>query len=117
LLTASSSHSPAVDQIAEQVGVGPEVSLLGLSVLLVSFGLGPPFWAPLTGIYGRKLAVLTPYFLAGIFAFGTATVKDIQTIIITRFFVGFFGSAPVTNTGKVLGDIWSPTQRGTAIVF
>lgn len=27
-----------------------------------------------------------------------------------------FGSAPVTNTGGVLGDIWSPEQRGTAIV-
>jgi hypothetical protein len=23
----------------------------------------------------------------------------------------------VTNTGGVLGDIWSPQQRGTAIVF
>ena len=50
------------------------------------------------------------------FAFGTATAKDIQTIIITRFFAGFFGAAPITNTGGVLGDIWSPTQRGTAIV-
>jgi MFS family permease len=61
--------------------------------------------------------VLIPYFLAGIFAFGTATAKDIQTILITRFFTGLFGSAPVTNTGGVLGDIWSPQERGTAIVF
>ena len=60
--------------------------------------------------------MLTPYFLAAIFSFGTATAKDIQTIIITRFFAGFFGSAPVTNTGGVLGDIWAPTERGTAIV-
>ena len=36
--------------------------------------------------------------------------------MITRFFAGFFGSAPVTNTGGVLGDIWAPTDRGTAIV-
>jgi len=59
---------------------------------------------------------LVPYFIAGCFSFGTATAKDIQTILITRFFAGFFGSAPVTNTGGVLGDIWSPSQRGTAIV-
>jgi MFS family permease len=66
--------------------------------------------------YGRKPAVLTPYFIAACFTFGTATAKDIQTIMLTRFFAGVFGSAPVTNTGGVLGDIWSPKQRGTAIV-
>ena len=36
--------------------------------------------------------------------------------MLTRFFAGLFGSAPVTNTGGVLGDIWNPQQRGTAIV-
>lgn len=60
--------------------------------------------------------MLAPYFVAASFLFGTATSKDIQTILITRFFAGFFGSAPVTNTGGVLGDIWAPEQRGTAIV-
>ena len=114
---ASSVYSPAVNQIARQFDVSPEVSLLGISVLLVGFGLGPLIWAPLSEVFGRKIAVLIPYFLAAVFSFGTATAKDIQTIIITRFFAGFFGSAPVTNTGGVLGDIWSPDQRGTAIVF
>ena len=60
--------------------------------------------------------MLIPYFVAAIFSFATATAKDIQTILFTRFFAGLFGSAPVTNTGGVLGDIWAPTQRGTAIV-
>lgn len=60
--------------------------------------------------------MLIPYFIAGCFSFGTATAKDIQTVLLTRFFAGLFGSAPVTNTGGVLGDIWAPQQRGTAIV-
>ena len=60
--------------------------------------------------------MLAPYFIAGCFSFGTATAKDIQTILLCRFFAGLFGSAPVTNTGGVLGDIWSPSQRGSAIV-
>lgn len=60
--------------------------------------------------------VLIPFFISAVFAFGTATAKDIQTVILTRFFAGLFGSAPVTNTGGVLGDLWHPTQRGTAIV-
>jgi len=82
----------------------------------VGFGLGPLIWAPLSEVYGRKPAVLAPYFLAGVFSFATGSAKDIQTVVITRFFAGFFGSAPVTNTGGVLGDIWDPRQRGTALV-
>lgn len=113
---ASSVYSPAIGQISDEFGVGTEVSLLGLSFLLLGFGLGPLLWAPLSEVYGRKPAVLAPYFVAACFSFGTATAKDIQTVLITRFFAGLFGSAPVTNTGGVLGDIWSPKQRGTAIV-
>ena len=110
------SYSPATAEISKEFHISTEVSLLGLTLLLMGFGVGPLIWAPLSELYGRRLAVITPYFVAGIFSFGTATAKDVQTIMITRFFTGFFGSAPVTNTGGVLGDIWSPQQRGAAIV-
>jgi len=69
----------------------------------------------LSEIYGRKPAVLIPTFIAAMFAFGCGAAKDVQTVMICRFFQGLFGSAPVTNTGGVLGDIWSAEQRGTAI--
>ena len=103
---ASSVYSPTVEVITEEFGVGLEVSLLGLSLLLAGFGLGPLIWAPLSEVFGRKPAVLIPFFLAAIFSFTTAVANDIQTIMISRFFTGFFGSAPVTNTGGVLGKIF-----------
>ncbi|KAL5357023.1 major facilitator superfamily domain-containing protein [Aspergillus floccosus] len=113
---ASSIFSTGTQQVSNQYHVGEEVGTLGTTLLLLGFGLGPLVWAPLSEVYGRKPAVLAPYFIASIFSFGTATAKDIQTIMITRFFTGFFGSAPVTNTGGVLGDIWSAEERGAAIV-
>ncbi|CAG8114461.1 unnamed protein product [Penicillium olsonii] len=114
--TNFNSYSTGQAQISEEFGISSEVSTLGTSLLLFGLGLGPLIWAPLSELYGRKTAVLPPYFLAAIFSFGTATAKDIQTIMITRFFTGFFGSAPVTNTGGVLSDIWTPEERGAAIV-
>ena len=114
---ASSVYSPAVESVSREFDVGSEVSLLGLSFLLLGFGLGPIIWAPLSEAFGRKYPVLLPYFVSGVMNFGTGTGKDVQTVLITRFFAGFFGSAPITNTGGVLGDIWSPKERGTAIVF
>lgn len=113
---ASSIYASGVEQVASEFHVGIEVSTLGVALLLWGFALGPLIWAPLSEVYGRKQAVLVPYFISAVFAFGTATAKDIQTIMITRFFAGFFGSAPVTNTGGVLGDIWDAKVRGTAIV-
>lgn len=80
-----------------------------------SFGTGPMIWAPLSEIYGRKQAVFVPFFISICFCFGSATAKDLQTLMLTRFFTGFFSSAPVTNTGGVFGDIWTPGQRGAAM--
>lgn len=110
------SYSTGQRQVANEFGVSVEVSTLGTSLLLFGLGLGPLVWAPLSEVFGRKPAVLAPYFIAAIMSFGTATAKDLQTVMLTRFFTGFFGSAPVTNTGGVLSDIWTPEQRGAAIV-
>ncbi|KAJ5633717.1 Major facilitator superfamily domain general substrate transporter [Penicillium herquei] len=112
----STSYSTGQTQVAAEFQVSTEVATLGTSLLLFSLGLGPLIWAPLSETYGRKPAVLIPFFFAAVFSFATATAKDIQTIMITRFFTGFFGSAPVTNCGGVLGDMWAPEQRGIAIV-
>lgn len=113
---ASSVYSAGTEQIAEEFKVGRTVSTLGTSLLLFGFGIGPLLWAPLSEVYGRKPAVLMPYFVAAVFSFGSAAAKDFQTLMLTRFFTGIFGSAPVTNTGGVLGDIWSAKERGVAIV-
>ena len=68
-------------------------------------------------VYGRKPAVLFPYFPGILFAFAGGASKDIQSILITRFFMGLCSSAPVVNTGGVLADIWAPTQRAAAMAF
>lgn len=56
-------------------------------------------WAPLSELFGRKYTVTIPYFISGLFALGCATASNIETLIIMRFFMGLFGSAPVTNSG------------------
>jgi MFS family permease len=53
----------------------------------------------------------------GFISIGTANSKNIQSILITRFFGGVFGSAPVSNVAASLGDIWAPRTRGTAVTF
>ena len=61
--------------------------------------------------------MLPAMFCLGLFSIGTAVSKNGQSIFITRFFGGIFGSAPVANVSAALGDLWSPKARGTAVVF
>lgn len=112
---ASSAYSAGTEAIAREFHVGNQVSVLGTTLFLFGFGLGPLLWAPLSEVYGRRLAVLAPMFVAMCFSFGSATAKDFQTLMLTRFFGAFFASAPVTNTGGVLGDLYSPAWRGIAM--
>ncbi|KAJ0119228.1 polyamine transporter 1 [Diaporthe amygdali] len=112
---ASSAYSAGTSQIAEEFRVSSQVATLGTTIFLLGFGIGPLLWAPLSEVFGRRAAVLTPMFIATCFSFATATAKDLQTIMITRFFGAFFASAPVTNTGGVLGDLFSPAHRGIAM--
>jgi len=112
---ASSSYSAGTRQIAHQFHVSTQVATLGTTLFLFGFGIGPLLWAPLSEVYGRRLAVLCPMFVAICFSFGSATAKDFQTLMLTRFFGAFFASAPVTNTGGVLGDLYDPSWRGIAM--
>ena len=112
---ASSCYSAGTAQVAAEFGVGSQVAVLGTSLFLVGFGVGPLLWAPLSEVYGRRLAVFVPMFVAACFSFGSAASKDFQTLMLTRFWGAFFASAPVTNTGGVLGDLYGPEARGVAM--
>jgi MFS family permease len=112
---ASASYSAGTKEIAQHFNVGTQVAVLGTTLFLFGFGIGPLLWAPLSEVYGRRVAVLVPMFVAICFSFGSATAKDFQTLMITRFFGAFFASAPVTNTGGVLGDLFLPSERGIAL--
>ena len=61
--------------------------------------------------------MLPAMFVLGLFSIATAVAKNAETIFITRFFAGVFGSAPVSNVVAALGDIWEPKARGVATTF
>ncbi|KAK9469710.1 major facilitator superfamily domain-containing protein [Lipomyces arxii] len=113
----SSVYGPITSNIAELYHVSSEVATLGSSLYLLGIGFGPMLFAPISELFGRKVGVIIPFFISGLFAIGCATATNLQTIIIMRFFQGMFGGAPVANTGGVLGDIWKPEARATAIVM
>jgi DHA1 family multidrug resistance protein-like MFS transporter len=98
-------------------GISTEVSILGLSLFIAGYVPGPIIFAPVSELYGRKLAVLVPMFIFVCFTAASATAANLQTLFITRFFAGLFASSPVATVGGGLADMFDQAERGTAVVF
>ncbi|CAI6251048.1 unnamed protein product [Periconia digitata] len=111
----SSIFSAATRVVANQFHVGTTVGVLGTSLYVLGFATGPIVWAPLSELKGRRLPLVLASFGFSVFNIGVATGKDIQTILICRFFSGFFGACPLTCVAAVFSDMFNNRTRGMAI--
>ena len=64
---------------------------------------------------GRRWPLCIGMLGCSIFSIGSATAKDIQTLIICRFFAGVFGASPLCVVPAVLADLYTNVYRGVAI--
>ncbi|GAB7348424.1 hypothetical protein MBLNU459_g6849t2 [Dothideomycetes sp. NU459] len=111
----SSAYSGGVREILVQFNSSEEVGILGVSLFVLGFAIGPLLWAPLSEMFGRQILFITTY--AGLTAFnaGAAGSQNMATLIVLRFFAGAIGSSPLTNAGGVIADMFSADERGLAM--
>jgi MFS family permease len=113
----SSIVAPSQNAIAAEFQLTELVSFLPVSMYVIGFIFGPSIWAPVSEIWGRRWSLLPPMIGLVLFSIGTAVSKSLAALLVTRFFAGIFGSAPVSNVTAALGDIWMPRVRGTAVAL
>ncbi|KIK54761.1 hypothetical protein GYMLUDRAFT_176754 [Collybiopsis luxurians FD-317 M1] len=111
---ASSAPSSATSRIIEQFGISKEVSYLVTSVFLLGYVFGPFVAGPGSEIFGRKPVLAITMSSYTLFILGQIFAPNIQTLLVTRFFSGFFAVGPLTIGGGLLADIWSAEGRGSA---
>ncbi|KAI0865466.1 polyamine transporter 1 [Xylaria cubensis] len=113
----SSIFSAATPYVAKEFGVSREVGILGVSLYVLGFATGPTFWAPFSELKGRRLPIVIAMFGFSIFTIACAVAKDLQTLLICRFFAGFFGASPLAVVGAVFSDMFNNATRGVAITL
>lgn len=113
----SSAYSGSLDKVIEEFHIGREVGTLGLSLFVFGFAVGPLVWAPLSETIGRQIPFFLSFLILAAFSAGCAGAQNIQTLLILRFFGGAFGSAPLTNAGGVISDMFAARQRGLAMLL
>lgn len=113
----SSIFSAATQIVSSDYNVGLEVGLLGTTFYVLGFAFGPTLWAPLSELQGRRLPIVLAMFGFTLFSIACATAKDIQTILICRFFSGFFGACPLAVVAAVFSDMFDNKTRGIAVTL
>lgn len=90
---------------------------LGVSLYVLGFAIGPVFWASFSELKGRYLPFILSVFGFTAFSFGTAVSKDLTSILVCRWFGGFFGAGPLTLAGPLNADIFVGKSFGISMVL
>lgn len=114
LTFASSVYASGIQGVMQRFDVSAEVATLGLSLYVLGFALGPLIWAPLSEVYGRKSIYVVTYTAYTAFSVAAACAPNITALLVLRFLASAFGSSSMTNTGAVIADMFSKTERGMA---
>ncbi|TWU76708.1 hypothetical protein ED733_002532 [Metarhizium rileyi] len=110
----SSAYSASVISISKEFHASTETVILGVSVFVLGFAIGPLFWAPLSELYGRQKLFFLTYMALTAFNAAGAGAPNMAALIVLRFMAGAWGSSPLTNSGGVIADLFTANERGIA---
>lgn len=110
----SSAYSGSLIEIIIRFKVSEEVSIVGISLFVLGFAVGPLLWAPLSELYGRRHVMNASALGLTAFTAGCAGAQNIETLLILRFFAGSMGAAPFAVSGGVIADTFDIKTRGLA---
>ncbi|KAK7747526.1 hypothetical protein SLS53_001781 [Cytospora paraplurivora] len=106
---ASSIYTSTYTQMGAEFHSSRIVMALGLSMFVLGIAMGP-MWSPLSEFYGRRPIYLASFAAFTIWIVPCAVARNLETVIISRFFQGFSGSAFLSVSGGTVGDLFRPEQ-------
>lgn len=114
---ASSIYTTTYAQISIEFAATKTACTAGLSTFVLGIACGPLLTGPLSEHYGRRRIYLVSWLMFIIWTIPSAVASNIETLIATRFFGGFFGSAFLTVAGGTVSDIFPLDKIQTPMVF
>lgn len=110
----SSVFSSTFAVTAEEFNTTTTVMILGVSLYVLGFAVGPLFWGPCSEVWGRKPPLFTGYIMFAILQIPLALVHSLASVLVLRFLAGACGAAPLSLISATYADFWSPVGRGNA---
>ncbi|KAF2169980.1 hypothetical protein M409DRAFT_19596 [Zasmidium cellare ATCC 36951] len=117
IYSGSSIYSPAVPNVAETFGVSNTAAVLGLTLFILGYGLGPMLWSPMTEVpfIGRGPIYIGTLALFVALQGATCTARSYGALMVLRFLTGFVGSPVFATGGATCIDMYKPSKSAYAI--
>ncbi|KAI2609141.1 major facilitator superfamily transporter [Hypoxylon sp. NC1633] len=103
----STAYSGGISEVIRDFNISTEVAILGVSLFVAGFALGPVLWAPRSELYGRQILFAITFMALTVFNAGAAGAPNIQTFrgLATSIFAAapFLGPSIGPIAGGFLG--------------
>ncbi|KAF1970122.1 MFS general substrate transporter [Bimuria novae-zelandiae CBS 107.79] len=112
---SSTTVLSAVPEVAATFHCDGSIINLSNAMYMLFMGVSPCFYGPIGTIYGRKWVSVISATLFTAASIGTALAPNLAAFFIFRILTAFQGTAFLIIGSSVIGDIYKPTERGTAL--
>ncbi|QMW46701.1 hypothetical protein G4B11_010156 [Aspergillus flavus] len=110
----STLYTSGIPGLEDEFHISKIIGLLGVFTYLLGMGLGTIITAPLSEVVGRRPVYLVSMTIFLLLIIPSALARNIEAILISRFFGGLFGSAIMGNSPASVNDIVSDQHRALA---
>ena len=112
---SSTAILSAIPEVAQTYDTTGSIINLSNALYLIFMGISPCFWGPLSQIYGRRWICVWSAGLFTAMSIGTALAPNLAAFYVFRMLTAFQGTSFLIVGTSCIGDIFTPTERGTAL--
>ena len=112
---SSTAVLSAIPEVAQTFNTSGSIINLSNALYLLFMGISPCFWGPLSQLYGRRWICVSSAVLFTAMSIGTALAPNLAAFYIFRMLTAFQGTSFLIVGTSCIGDIFTPTERGTAL--
>jgi multidrug resistance protein len=112
---SSTTILSAVPEVAETYNTSGSIINVSNALYMIMMGLSPCLWGPLSTLYGRRPICIVTGALFFAFSIGTAAAPNLASYYIFRMLTAYQGTSFLIVGNSCIADIYTPTERGTAL--
>jgi predicted MFS family arabinose efflux permease len=109
--------APALRSVLAEFGSDSEtLAALCISIYVTGYAIGPLIWAPFSELYSRRIVINTTNALFLLTEVASEAAPTLTSLIVARFFGGFFRSSHFVLGGAIVNDVIDPKHQGKVMV-
>ncbi|KAK9782739.1 putative Major facilitator superfamily domain-containing protein [Seiridium cardinale] len=112
---SSTSVLAAGPEVAEEYGTTGTIINLSNALYMLAMGLSPMMWGPMSQVYGRRWVTIVTAVAFLACSIGTALAPNLAAFFVFRILSAFEGTSFILVGSAVIGDMYRPTERATAL--